>query len=154
MKVLAPLALFAARGFILPFGDTICRFNPVYGQGMTVASQEACLLQRVLTDAAAAGKGPEFVAPAFLAQAQTIIDAAWGTAVIPDFLDPLTEGERPADIEKALKFTAVLLKASSEDAEIHKLMIEVSQLMKPRSALRDPAISERIRAAAARAEYA
>jgi 2-polyprenyl-6-methoxyphenol hydroxylase-like FAD-dependent oxidoreductase len=141
-------------GGLLPFGDAICRFNPVYGQGMTVASQEACLLQRVLADAAAAGKGPEFVAPAFLAQAQTIIDAPWGTAVIPDFLDPLTEGERPADIEKALKFTAALLKASSEDPEIHKLMIEVSQLMKPRSALRDPAISERIRAAAARAERA
>src|SRR5580693_5692374 len=50
------------------------------------------------------------------------------------------------NIEKTLKFTAALLKASSEDAEIHKLMIEVSQLMKPRSALRDPAISERIRA--------
>jgi 2-polyprenyl-6-methoxyphenol hydroxylase-like FAD-dependent oxidoreductase len=144
--------LAAFPGGLLPFGDTICRFNPVYGQGMTVASQEACLLQRVLADAAAAGKGLELVAPEFLAQAQTIIDAAWRSAVIPDFLDPLTEGERPAEIEKALKFTAALLKASSEDEEIHKLMIEVSQLMKPRSALRDPAISGRIRAAAARAE--
>jgi 2-polyprenyl-6-methoxyphenol hydroxylase-like FAD-dependent oxidoreductase len=74
-------------GGLLPFGDAICRFNPVYGQGMTVASQEACLLQRVLADAAVAGQGPEFVVPAFLPQAQTIIDAAWGTAVIPDFLD-------------------------------------------------------------------
>jgi 2-polyprenyl-6-methoxyphenol hydroxylase-like FAD-dependent oxidoreductase len=29
-------------------GDAICRFNPVYGQGMTVASQEANLLSELL----------------------------------------------------------------------------------------------------------
>jgi hypothetical protein len=33
---------------LLPFGDAICRFNPVYGQDMSVATQEAVLLRRLL----------------------------------------------------------------------------------------------------------
>jgi 2-polyprenyl-6-methoxyphenol hydroxylase-like FAD-dependent oxidoreductase len=33
---------------LLPFGDAICRFNSVYGQGMSVATQEAVPLRRLL----------------------------------------------------------------------------------------------------------
>ncbi len=131
---------------LIPFGDSICRFNPVYGQGMSVAAKEACLLLSLLETAAAEGKGLGSLATDFLVQAQPIIDAPWAMAVIPDFLDPLTEGERPADLANALRFSAALIKTAYEDAAIHKLMFEVQHMIKPRSVLREPAVVEQIRA--------
>lgn len=137
---------------LIPFGDTICRFNPIYGQGMSVAAKEACLLRDLLQATEEYGEGLDSMPGKFLAQAQPIIDAPWATAVVPDFLDPLTEGERPPDLEDALRFGAALRRLAYEDAEIHRLMIEVQHMIKPRSILREPAIVERVKAVMARDE--
>jgi 2-polyprenyl-6-methoxyphenol hydroxylase-like FAD-dependent oxidoreductase len=136
---------------LIPFGDTICRFNPIYGQGMSVAAKEACLLRDLLQAAAEAGEGLDSIPSEFLTQAQPIIDAPWATAVIPDFLDPLTEGERPPDLEVALQFGAALRRLAYEDGEIHRLMLEVQHMIKPRSILREPEIAARVMAVMAKA---
>lgn len=135
---------------LIPFGDTICRFNPIYGQGMSVAAREACLLRDLLQAAGEDGQGLGSMPGRFLAQAQPIIDAAWATAVVPDFLDPLTEGARPPDLEGALRFGAALRRLAYEEPEFHRLMLEVQHMIKPRSILREPAIVERIKAVMAR----
>ncbi len=85
---------------LLPFGDTICRFNPVYGQGMSVAAIEACLLHDLLAAASTEGKGTDGLASTFLTEAQKVIETPWSTSAVPDFVDPLTEGPRPPDLEK------------------------------------------------------
>ncbi|MGW2316652.1 FAD-dependent oxidoreductase [Streptomyces sp. NPDC001680] len=41
---------------LLAVGDSVCAFNPVYGQGMTVAAMEAELLQGMLKRCRAAGR--------------------------------------------------------------------------------------------------
>lgn len=136
---------------LIPFGDTICRFNPVYGQGMSVAAKEACLLRDLLQATAEGAKEFESLPSEFLTQAEQIIDAPWALAVVPDFIDPLTEGERPPDLENALKFGAALRKLAYDDAEIHKLMFEVQHMIKPRTVLHEPEIVERVKAAMAEA---
>lgn len=136
---------------LVPFGDTICRFNPVYGQGMSVAAKEACLLRDLLEAAAQDANALDSLSGDFLKQAQSIIDAPWALAVVPDFLDPLTEGERPPDLENALNFGAALRKLAYDDAEIHKLMFEVQHMIKPRTVLHAPEIVERVKAVMAQA---
>jgi 2-polyprenyl-6-methoxyphenol hydroxylase-like FAD-dependent oxidoreductase len=136
---------------LLPFGDTICRFNPVYGQGMSVAAKEACLLRDLLTGASGEGKGINGLSSTFLGEAHKIIETPWSSSAIPDFLDPLTEGPRPSGLENMLKFGAALAKVAAEDHAVHKVMVEVQQLLKPGSAYEVPEIADRIKAAMAEA---
>jgi 2-polyprenyl-6-methoxyphenol hydroxylase-like FAD-dependent oxidoreductase len=137
---------------LLPFGDAICRFNPIYGQGMSVAALEADLLHGLLTAQSADGNGVTKVAAAFFAEAGKLIDTAWSAAAIPDFIDPRTEGQRPADFEDTIKFFGALLKLAAQDPAVHKLFIEVTSLLKMRSAYRDPELVRRIRAVMAEAQ--
>jgi 2-polyprenyl-6-methoxyphenol hydroxylase-like FAD-dependent oxidoreductase len=138
------------RGF-LPFGDAICRFNPVYGQGMSVAAKEAHLLHALLGRRAAEADPLAGLASAFFAEAATMIETPWALAAIPDLAHPKAQGERPKDLEESLKFGEGLNRLAAEDADVHKLLMEVLHLLKPQSVLREPDLVERVKAAAARA---
>jgi 2-polyprenyl-6-methoxyphenol hydroxylase-like FAD-dependent oxidoreductase len=135
---------------LLPFGDAICRFNPVYGQGMSVAAQEACVLRDILATRAAESEPLAGLPQAFFAAIQEVIDTPWATAAIGDFVYPQTRGERPPDIQNRFKFGAAMLRLAALDADIHKLRLEVLHLLKPRSVYRDPAFVERVREEMAR----
>jgi 2-polyprenyl-6-methoxyphenol hydroxylase-like FAD-dependent oxidoreductase len=136
---------------LLPFGDAICRFNPIYGQGMSVAALEAEALNGLLTAQSAESNGLASLAGAFFTEAEQLIDTPWWAAAIPDFIDPRTEGQRPSDFEDTLKFFAALLKLAAEDAAVHKLFIEVQSLLKLRSAYRNPELVRRVKAVMAQA---
>ena len=127
---------------LLPFGDAICRFNPVWGQGMSVAAQEAVLLRRVL--GSGDGNPLTTLARSFFAEASELIETPWVSAAIPDFAFPQTEGERPADLDRMLKFGNALTRLAADDPAVHKLTVEVRHLLKPRSALRDPDLVGRV----------
>jgi 2-polyprenyl-6-methoxyphenol hydroxylase-like FAD-dependent oxidoreductase len=131
---------------LLPFGDAVSRFNPLYGQGMSVAALEADLLNGLLTAQSAESDGLAGLPAAFFSEAERLIDTPWWAAAIPDFIDPRTEGQHPSDFDDILKFFAALLKLAARDAAVHKLLIEVQSLLKLRSAYRDPELVRRIKA--------
>jgi 2-polyprenyl-6-methoxyphenol hydroxylase-like FAD-dependent oxidoreductase len=128
---------------LLPIGDAICRFNPVYGQGMSVAALEACLLGRLLQRLGDEGDPIASLAPTFFTEVQPLLETPWSVATL-DFAFPDTRGQRPADFETTLKFGIALNQLAAEDPAVHKLTLEVQHLLKPRSVYRDPALLQRV----------
>jgi 2-polyprenyl-6-methoxyphenol hydroxylase-like FAD-dependent oxidoreductase len=136
------------RGLI-PVGDALCRFNPIYGQGMSVAAQEACILRDLLAARALASDPFAGLPQVFFAAIQEVIDTPWTTAAVQDFAYPRTRGERPPDIDTTLKLASALNRAAAGDPNVHKLAVEVRQLLKPRSAYHDPAFAAQVYASMA-----
>jgi 2-polyprenyl-6-methoxyphenol hydroxylase-like FAD-dependent oxidoreductase len=130
---------------LLPIGDAVCRFNPAFGQGMSVAAMEACILQRLLPALAAQGEPLSHLAPAFFAEIQPVIDTPWGVANA-DFIFPQTTGERPPDFAGRMKFQAALTSLAAREPDIHKLAIEVRHLVKPGSVFAEPDLARRVQA--------
>ncbi|NOJ48199.1 FAD-dependent oxidoreductase [Bradyrhizobium archetypum] len=124
---------------LLVTGDALCRFNPVFGQGMRVAAQEAVILDRLL----AKDVPMERLAREFFAAIQDTIATPWGVAVT-DFVYPATRGVRPDDLAQRLQYGMALTRLAAQDPEVHRLTVEVSQLVKPQAALREPMLAARV----------
>jgi 2-polyprenyl-6-methoxyphenol hydroxylase-like FAD-dependent oxidoreductase len=132
----------AFPGGLLPIGDAICRFNPVYGQGMCVAAREASLLfdllERFNNDLLST------LAHDFLTKAEDLIADPWAMSAIPDFIYPETTGVRPKDLGERLNFQKGLGRLAARDAAVLELLMDVRNLLKPLNVLDDPSIVSRI----------
>ncbi len=87
---------------LFPIGDAYCRFNPVFGQGMSVAAHEALILSNLLAQAAAGSFDGQDLTDGYIAACSPIIDRAWSASAIPDFAYPTTIGEPPANLDALL----------------------------------------------------
>jgi 2-polyprenyl-6-methoxyphenol hydroxylase-like FAD-dependent oxidoreductase len=132
------------RGLV-PLGDSVCRFPPVYGQGMSVAAQEAHLLASLLEARRGLGDPLDGLEEAFLAEIQPLLESPWAVATA-DLVYPQTRGERPPDLEKKLQYMHALMRLTAEDAEADKILAEVRSLLKLGSALREPELGRRVMA--------
>jgi 2-polyprenyl-6-methoxyphenol hydroxylase-like FAD-dependent oxidoreductase len=131
---------------LLPVGDVICRLNPVYGQGITVAVQEAIVLRHLLGRKASQRDALAAVGKAFLAEAEALLEGPWSLSAVPDFIYPQTVGERPADLENTLRFQGALNRLAVRDPAIYQLLIEVRHLLKPLDVLKDPELVRQVEA--------
>ena len=130
---------------LLVIGDAICRFNPAYGQGMTVAVQEARVLKDLLAARAREGEGLDGVAAAYFQAIQGVLAAPWAVAET-DFIYGKTRGPCPRDFQSRMQYSAALQKVAAQDAAVHRTVAEVNHLLKPHSALREPEIVKKVEA--------
>jgi 2-polyprenyl-6-methoxyphenol hydroxylase-like FAD-dependent oxidoreductase len=122
----------------LVFADAICSFNPTYGQGMTVAAQEALLLR----DAVRAGTAD--LAQRFFTVAAAVIDTPWDIAVGNDLRHPQVQGPRPAKVKFINWYIGKLHRAAERDGDLAKAFLRVANLDAPPQSLLHPAIMSRV----------
>jgi 2-polyprenyl-6-methoxyphenol hydroxylase-like FAD-dependent oxidoreductase len=118
----------------LVFGDALCSFNPVFGQGMTVAAQEASLLRDCLQAA-----GDADLARRFFNAIQPTIDVPWDIAVGNDLRHPEVKGPRSAKVKFINWYIGKLHQAARHDGRLANAFIEVANLKAPPQRLLSPA---------------
>ena len=120
-------------------GDAVCAFNPVYGQGMSVAALEALALRECLRSGTAAG-----LASRFFAKAARIVDIPWGIAVGADLRFPGIEGARTAKVRLVNVYLARFHVAAATDPVLGGAFLRVVNLMDRPEGLLRPAIALRV----------
>ncbi len=121
----------------LVLGDAACSFNPVYGQGMTVAALEALTLREHL------GRGVPEPLP-FFQDIAGVIDVPWDISAGSDLSFPGVEGERSPEVLMANEFTAKLHAAATVDGVVTRTFMRVAGLVDPPQALMSPDMVERV----------
>jgi hypothetical protein len=123
---------------LLVFGDAICSFNPIYGQGMTVAALQAMVLNRCLRQGAAR------LADRFFPAAAKPIGVAWQLAVGGDLSLPEVEGPRPLSVRLTNRYVDRVQAAAETDTLIAEHFLKVAGFSKPPASLMHPAVMMRV----------
>ena len=121
------------KGYLV-FGDALCSFNPVYGQGMTVAAQEAALLQECLRD------GDADLARRFFNKTKAAIDTPWDIAVGNDLRHPQVQGPRPAKVRFINWYIGKLHMAAQHDTALGNAFLQVANLQESPTRLLHPVV--------------
>lgn len=137
---------------LLVVGDALCSFNPIYGQGMTVAGLEALLLGECLRRG-----GRNHLAFRFFDRAAKPVRVAWQMAVGADLMLPQVPGPRSRTMRVTNAYMECVMAASEVDLDVTRQFLRVSgmldspmRMLRPAFMLR-VAMANRRRASASRA---
>jgi 2-polyprenyl-6-methoxyphenol hydroxylase-like FAD-dependent oxidoreductase len=123
---------------LLVVGDAVCSFNPVYGQGMSVAALEALTLRRHLQ------RGIQPQPRRFLRDLARVVDVPWDMAAGGDLVFPGVPGRRTLKVRLVSAYLTRLHAAAAHDAHLATTFVRVAGLVAlPQSLLR-PGIVVRV----------
>lgn len=117
---------------LLVFGDAFCSFNPLYGQGMTVAALQAQALHQCLCS------GANGLARRFFRAAAKPVGVAWQFAVGGDLNLPEVEGPRPLSTRFANRYVDRIQTAAEFDIVVAEQFTKVIALLDPPTQLLHP----------------
>lgn len=123
---------------LLVTGDAVCSFNPVYGQGMTIASLDAITLREHLRR----GVPPQPLA--FFRDIAKVIDSPWSVAAGGDLAFAGVEGRQTFSVRMQNSYTAKFLAAATQDAHLSTLFMRVAGLVESPTAMMRPSTIFRV----------
>lgn len=97
---------------LLPIADSICRINPSFGQGMSVAAKEAGLLDQILGELSHLPDPLIDLVPTFLRRLDSVLADPWAVAG-QDYVYEHLVNERPPEFAETLKLQAALTRLAA-----------------------------------------
>jgi 2-polyprenyl-6-methoxyphenol hydroxylase-like FAD-dependent oxidoreductase len=107
-------------GGLVVLGDAIASFNPIYGQGMSVAALEALTLHETL-----AASGEEPLGKRFVERAADVVDIAWRMAVGSDAAFEETTGPAPPGASMFDTYLSRLVRQAHTDPQLSEAFYRV-----------------------------
>ncbi|UTF52283.1 FAD-dependent oxidoreductase [Natronosalvus rutilus] len=124
---------------LLVVGDALASFNPIYGQGMSVAALEALILHHTLAD-----RNRDDLARRYFDRVEDIVTVAWTLSVGGDFAFPQTEGPKPRGTNLTNRYLSRLLRRSHDDQVLREAFVKVLMMEQPPTTLFSPNIVWRV----------
>lgn len=144
-------ALRRPPGGLVALGDAVCSFDPVFGQGMTVAVQGARLLGRELArvGAGSSGRGDPRdsgrVDPRrFYRALRPLIAVPWLLATCEDYRYPQMSGPRPPGLALLQGYVRGVVLQTARSEAVHRRFTDVLHLLARPHALAHPAVALRV----------
>ena len=123
---------------LLTFGDAICSFDPIYGQGMSVSALEAIELHNTIR------RGGHDLARRFFKKAASVIDNPWQIAVGGDLKMPETIGKRGIAVRLVNRYISCVHKRAHIDERTALAFTKVAQLLAKPASLFNPSLMLRV----------
>jgi hypothetical protein len=123
---------------LLPLGEALASFNPMYGQGMSLAAGQALSLREAIKEGFDGN-----LAARYFGGCNVLNGVAWSVMETRDFAYGCTSGERPPDLEDRWRAALVIRRLAEVDPEVHALSVRVTHLLESPSVLAEPNIVER-----------
>ncbi|WP_426450316.1 FAD-dependent oxidoreductase [Paenibacillus sp. S-38] len=130
-------------GRLVMLGDAYCRFDPIYGQGMSVAAMEAELLQRELSGLAN-GSGLDTLHRRYYRELVKLTDYPWEAALTEAFRHPAIPGDRPPGLRLKQWLTTKIYRASAKDELVYTRLVQAMNLTHAQSVLLHPSVLVRL----------
>lgn len=123
------------ENFLL-LGDSVCAFNPVYGQGMTTAALGAMTLQQCLREQNLSG-----LSRRFQKRLAKVIAAPWMLAIGEDYRYPETEGGSPSLMTRFMhRYMDRVVQLATHSVAVRTVLLRAFNMLVPPTALFQPRV--------------